>query len=162
MFQGVPSSSRTCLWFPFFQYLFKRFDLSNWVYWHVLLCRWYHIFCLRNSFIKRLEHTSLLEAEWFQSNIDKHYVHTHENYCRLVYQSAVISNNKTEWLKKLGNLGGFVAPHIWEIVGSKNFQRLPLFSMLYNDFRKFSENWDKEFKLGPTYFNFPGTGELHH
>ena len=65
-----------------------------------------------NSFIKRLEHASLLEAEWFQSNIDKHYVHTHENYCRLVYQSAVISNNKTEWLKKLGNLGGFVAPHI--------------------------------------------------
>ena len=49
-----------------------------------------------NSLIKRLEHASLLATEWFQINMDKHYIHTHENYCRLVYQSAVISNNKIE------------------------------------------------------------------
>ena len=43
---------------------------------------------------------------------------------------------------------------------SHNFQRLPLFSTLFNDFLKlkFSENRDKEFKLGPTYFNFTRTG----
>ena len=32
---------------------------------------------------------------------------------------------------------------------SHNFQRLPLFSILYNDFPKFSENRGEEFKLGP-------------
>ena len=37
---------------------------------------------------------------------------------------------------------------------SYNFQKLPLFSILYDDFLKFSENWDKEFKLKPNYFNF--------
>ena len=41
---------------------------------------------------------------------------------------------------------------------SHNFQRLPLFSIFYNDFLKFSESRDKEFKLGQTYFNFPLTG----
>ena len=48
--------------------------------------------------------------------------------------------------------GGFITPHVWEIIGKKkshNFQRLPLFSILYNDFLKFKENRDKEFKLGP-------------
>ena len=41
---------------------------------------------------------------------------------------------------------------------SRNFQRLSLFSILYNNFLRFSENRDKEFKLGPTYFNVPHTG----
>ena len=41
---------------------------------------------------------------------------------------------------------------------SHNFQRLPLFSILYDDFLRFSKNRDKEFKLGPMYFNFPRTG----
>ena len=56
--------------------------------------------------------------------------------------------------------GSFIAPHIWEIVVRKthNFQMLPLFSILYDDFLKFSENRDKEFKLVPMYFNFPCTG----
>ena len=39
---------------------------------------------------------------------------------------------------------------------SNNFQRLSLFSILYDDL-KFSNNRDKEFKLGPMYFNFPLT-----
>ena len=53
------------------------------------------------------------------------------------------------------------SPHVWEIVCGKNltiFKRLTLFSILYNDFLKFSENRDKEFKLVPRYFNFPRTG----
>ena len=41
---------------------------------------------------------------------------------------------------------------------SHNFQRLPLFSMLYDDFVKFSKNRDKELILGPMYFIFPPTG----
>ena len=41
---------------------------------------------------------------------------------------------------------------------SHNFQRLSLFSILYNDFLKFLENHNKEFKLGPTHFHFPRTG----
>ena len=43
---------------------------------------------------------------------------------------------------------------------SHNFQRFSLFLILYNDFLKFLENRDKEFKLRPMYFNFPR--ELHH
>ena len=41
--------------------------------------------------------------------------------------------------------GGFIAQYIWEIVGRKfhNFQRLLLFSILYDDFFRFSENRDK-------------------
>ena len=42
-----------------------------------------------------------------------------------------------------------------------NFQRLPLFWILENDFPNFSKNRDKEFKLGATYFNFPRQ-ELYH
>ena len=41
---------------------------------------------------------------------------------------------------------------------SHNFQRLSLFSILYDGFLKFSENWDKEFKFRPMYFNSPRTG----
>ena len=36
-----------------------------------------------------------------------------------------------------------------------NFQKLPLFLILYNDLFKFLENQDKEFKFGPMYSNFP-------
>ena len=39
-----------------------------------------------------------------------------------------------------------------------NFQRVPLFSILYNDFLKFLENRYKWFKLRSTYFNFLRTG----
>ena len=46
--------------------------------------------------------------------------------------------------------GGFIVPHVWEIVYRKND--------LYNDFLKFAENRDKEFKLEPKYFNFSCTG----
>ena len=50
--------------------------------------------------------------------------------------------------------GEFIALHVWEIVGRKN---LPIskgysYSWLYDDFLKFSENWDKKFKLGPNPF----------
>ena len=41
---------------------------------------------------------------------------------------------------------------------SHNFQRLTLLSILYDDFLTFSENRDKKFKLGSTYFNFCRTG----
>ena len=41
---------------------------------------------------------------------------------------------------------------------SHNFYKLPVFSILYNDFLKLQENRDKQFKLGPSYFNFPRTG----
>ena len=53
--------------------------------------------------------------------------------------------------------GGFIAPHVWEIVGRKNLiivTRLLLFMILYGYFHKFSENREKEFKLGPMYYNF--------
>ena len=52
--------------------------------------------------------------------------------------------------------GGFIAPHVWEIVRRKNltiFKMLPLFAILYKDFLNFSENRGKELKLGPMYFN---------
>ena len=56
--------------------------------------------------------------------------------------------------------GGFIAQHVWEIVCRKNFTIFKglLASILYNDFLKFSENRDKEFKLGPTYLNVPRAG----
>ena len=56
---------------------------------------------------------------------------------------------------------GFIASLVWEILGktkSHNFQRLPLSSILYNDFLNFLENRDKEFKLGPMHSNFARTG----
>ena len=35
---------------------------------------------------------SLVAIEWFLNNkMDKHYLHTPENYCGLVYQSVIIS-----------------------------------------------------------------------
>ena len=41
---------------------------------------------------------------------------------------------------------------------SRNFQKLTLFSILYDGFINFSENRDKELMLGRMYFNFPSTG----
>ena len=41
---------------------------------------------------------------------------------------------------------------------SHNSQRLPLFSILYDYFLKFSENRNKQFKLRPMHFKFSGTG----
>ena len=38
-----------------------------------------------------------------------------------------------------------------------NFQRLPLFSIFYDDLPKFQENRDGEFELRPMYSKFPGT-----
>ena len=46
--------------------------------------------------------------------------------------------------------GGFIAPLY--------FKRLPLFSILYDDYLRFSKNRDKEYKLRPMYFYFPRTG----
>ena len=57
--------------------------------------------------------------------------------------------------------GGFIVPPRMKNSRQKKshfFQRLSLFSILYNDSLKFSENRDKEFKLGTMYFNFPRTG----
>ena len=45
--------------------------------------------------------------------------------------------------------------------GLNNFQRLPLFSILYDDFLMFSENRDKDFKLGSRILIFLVLGTTH-
>ena len=58
--------------------------------------------------------------------------------------------------------GGFMAPNVLDILGRKNLTIFQVchysrFYMMISS-EKFSENRDKECKLGPMYFNFPCTG----
>ena len=83
---------------------------------------------------------------------------------RTVLFLEVIVNSQDIFVLKLfiaALQGGFIQSHTYDKQYVEKIFRLlkvATILILYKNFLRFSENQDTEFELGPTYFNFPCTG----